>query len=153
MVHLEVLTSQYIRLATGANWLLWDRLLCNLLQYLTKLPLFTTKCSFHRRQTVGSLCLLQNGWAKGLCWQRNVVPCVPLTFTTFRWICVDNPANKQPTSEDFTSIQTGIYNDKLINFKIWIHYNKYYIYPHHRLFHCGVCISNDFWAQYNLSLT
>lgn len=63
-MHREVLTSQYIRLATEANWLLWDCLLCNLLQYLTKLPLFTTKCSFHRRQTVGSLCPAENGRGK-----------------------------------------------------------------------------------------
>lgn len=46
-----MLTRQYIHSATEANWLLWVSLLCNLLQCLTKLPLFTTQCSFQRRQT------------------------------------------------------------------------------------------------------
>lgn len=45
-MQLEVLTSQYVRFATEGNWFLRDCLLCDLLRYLTKLPLFTNPMLF-----------------------------------------------------------------------------------------------------------
>lgn len=68
-----VLTSQYVCFATEANWLLWDCLQCNLVQYLTKLPLFATQCFFHRRQTVGSLCSVQDDWENGHYWEKKLM--------------------------------------------------------------------------------
>jgi len=54
------------------------------LQYLTKHPLFTTQCSFHGRQTAGSLCKAQNGCGEELHWQEMIVVVIPLSI--FKWI-------------------------------------------------------------------
>lgn len=116
---LEVLTSQYVRFATEANWLLWDCLLCGLLQYLTKLPLFTTQCSFHRRQAVGSLRPAENGRGKGLHWQKIALPNVTLPLTICIWICAEKPHHTLPPNAFYSPTKT-LNLDWLINFITWI---------------------------------